>query len=52
MPYEVKRDTKKCPKNKPWAAKKKSDGTVMGCHKTPEDAYAQITAIEKSEGKK
>jgi len=33
-----------------WCVIKDDDGTLMGCHNTPREAYAQIAAIEASEG--
>ena len=44
MPYSVVR------RNGRWCVIKDNDGTLMGCHDTPREAYAQITAIEAAEG--
>ena len=44
MPYTVVR------RNGRWCVIKDDDGTLMGCHDTPRQAYAQITAIEAAEG--
>lgn len=48
MPYEVTKSDS-CPVSKPWACQK-TDGTVMGCHETKEDAEAQMAALMSSEG--
>lgn len=48
MPYQVKR-TGDCPDSKPWAVVKESDGKVMGCHETKEQANAQLAALNAAE---
>jgi hypothetical protein len=48
MPYTVKM-SKGCPPDKPWAVIKDSDGKVMGCHVTQDDANKQVGAIYANE---
>src|SRR6266542_407906 len=49
MPYTVTKSDK-CPASKPWACVKKTDGKVMGCHKTKADALDQLAALMANEG--
>lgn len=49
MPYHVGTSAE-CPKSKPHAVVKTSDGKVMGCHSSEADAQRQIAAIHASEG--
>jgi len=49
MPYHVGTSSE-CPADKPHAVVKNSDGKVMGCHSSVDDAHAQIAAIHASEG--
>ena len=44
MPYSVVQRAGR------WCVIKDDDGTLMGCHDTQRQAYAQIAAIEASEG--
>lgn len=44
MPYTVTQRAGR------WCVIKIDDGQLMGCHDTPRQAYAQIAAIEASEG--
>jgi hypothetical protein len=49
MPYHVGKSAE-CPSGKPHAVIKDSDGKVMGCHASEEDAHNQIAAIHANEG--
>lgn len=49
MPYDVGKDDR-CPASKPWAVTKESDGTLLGCHATEDDAQDQRIAILINEG--
>lgn len=49
MPYHVGASGE-CPEGKPHAVIKDSDGMVMGCHSSKEDAQRQIAAIHANEG--
>lgn len=49
MPYHVGTSAE-CPKSKPHAVIKTSDGKLMGCHSSEADAQRQIAAIHASEG--
>src|SRR4030095_8367000 len=49
MPYHVGTSSE-CPASKPHAVVKDSDGKVMGCHSSEEDANRQIAALYASEG--
>lgn len=49
MPYHVG-TSGSCPKSKPHAVIKDSDGEVMGCHSSKESAQQQIAAIHANEG--
>ncbi len=49
MPYHIGKSSS-CPSSKPHAVIKDSDGKVMGCHATQDDAAKQIAAIHASEG--
>ena len=44
MPYSVVQRAGR------WCVIKDDDNTLIGCHNTPREAYAQIAAIEASEG--
>lgn len=46
MPYSISQSEADCDG---YAVVKDSDGTVMGCHETEEDAQEQIAAIEATE---
>lgn len=48
MPYHIA-SSAECPDDKPYAVVKDADGSILGCHETPEDAAAQIAAVERSE---
>lgn len=43
MPWTVRRDSQ-CPDDEPWAVVN-SNGTLVGCHETREQAQAQRTAL-------
>ena len=43
MPWNVRRDSR-CPADEPWGVVN-SNGTLMGCHETREQAQAQRTAL-------
>lgn len=49
MPYHVGTSSE-CPSSKPHAVIKDSDGKVMGCHATRQDANDQLAALYASEG--
>lgn len=49
MPYQVTQDTDACPADKPWAVKKNSDGQLMGCHASMDDAHQQMAALYANE---
>jgi len=51
MPYKVAKSSD-CPEDRPYAVVKIADGSVVGCHATPEAAGAQIGIIQESEAKK
>ena len=48
MPYSVEKSNS-CPVGRPYAVVKDSDGKVMGCHASKEEAQDQIAAINISE---
>lgn len=48
MPYTVRKD-ESCPASKPYAVVKKTDGEVLGCHKSEKQAKAQMVAIQMNE---
>lgn len=48
MPYHVTKSNE-CPSDKPWAVIKDSDGEIMGCHMTEDDAMDQMKAIHANE---
>lgn len=43
MPWNVRQDSR-CPDDQPWGVVS-SDGVLMGCHETREQAQAQRTAL-------
>lgn len=49
MPYHVVSDHAECSADKPHAVVKESDGTVMGCHASEDDAHAQMAALYANE---
>jgi HK97 family phage prohead protease len=51
MPYHTG-SSESCPASKPHAVIKDSDGEVMGCHATKDDAKAQLAALHANEGKR
>lgn len=50
MPYKIEKSSR-CGSSKPWAVMK-TDGKLMGCHETEEDAKDQLTALNISESMK
>lgn len=48
MPYTVE-SGHGCPSSKPWAVVKETDGEVMGCHATKQEAMDQLAALQQSE---
>src|SRR5512139_3968041 len=48
MPYKAARDDR-CPAAKPWGVTKTTDGELMGCHASEEDAMSQVQAILANE---
>ena len=48
MPYTIGKSDA-CPADKPHAVMKQSDGKVMGCHATEEDAKKQMAALHADE---
>lgn len=48
MPYKVEKSDS-CPKSHPWAVIKETDGEVLGCHSTKQDAEKQQKALYSSE---
>jgi HK97 family phage prohead protease len=50
MPYDVRKSSS-CPKSRPWALVKRTDGEIMGCHASKAAAERQRAAIEASESK-
>jgi uncharacterized coiled-coil protein SlyX len=49
MPYTIRKNAPGCPKGKPYAVVKTTDGEIMGCHESSSKAGAQIGAIEANE---
>jgi hypothetical protein len=52
VPYEVRKDTNRCPVSKPWAVISKGSGETKGCHATKEKAGRQRAAIEANTDEK
>src|SRR5512139_1886508 len=48
MPYKAARDDR-CPAAKPWGVTKTTDGELMGCHASEEDAMSQVQALYANE---
>lgn len=49
MPYHVDQNNPGCPPDKPFSVVKDSDGKVMGCHATKEQANSQLAALYANE---
>ena len=49
MPWHIVKDHNECPKSKPYAVVKNSDGKVVGCHVTRNEAEDQLAALYASE---
>jgi HK97 family phage prohead protease len=49
MPWHVSKSDQ-CGPSKPWAVVKDSDGSVVACHATENDAQAQMAALYAKEG--
>lgn len=52
MPYSKKKSHPECPATKPIGVVKDSDGKLMGCHASDDDANAQLAALHASESGK
>jgi len=49
VPWHIVPDSAECPKSKPYAVVKDSDGEIMGCHATKKAAQAQLAALNIAE---
>jgi 2'-5' RNA ligase len=49
MPYHIERGHEACSEAEPYAVLKDSDGEVMGCHETREEAESQLAALYAAE---
>ena len=49
MPYHIEKDTVSCPESKPFAVVKNTDGDIMGCHATEDQAKHQLAALYANE---
>lgn len=49
VPYHIEREHADCEDSKPYAVVKDSDGEVMGCHETRQEAEDQVAALYASE---
>jgi len=45
VPYEIKKDDRRCPASHPWAVVKKDGQGLIACHDTQTKAEKQIEAI-------
>lgn len=50
MPWEVKKDTRKCSEGKPFAVVEKPSGEKVACHATQSVARRHVRALYASEG--
>lgn len=49
MPWHVVSDSTQCPAGRPYAVIKDSDGSVVGCHATRDDADSHLGALYANE---